>query len=142
MSAITGRAEIMDSLQPGGLGGTYNANPLACVAAHAVLDIIDDDLCERATTLGEWLKAELELLKYQDMRITDVRGLGSMVALQLDSMQSVKEIQRVARDEGLILISGGLDGNVIRFLYPLTISNDVFQEGLNILKKVFNATQP
>lgn len=65
-----------------------------------------------------------------------------MIAMQMDSMNTVKQIQQMARDEGLILISGGIDGNVLRFLYPLTISNDVMSEGINILKKVLNATQP
>ena len=141
MSAITGRADIMDSLEAGGLGGTYNGNPLGCVAAHAVLDIIDDELCDRAMQLGERLRSFLEVIRYHDSRIMDIRGLGSMIALQLDDIATVKKIQQMARDEGLILISGGLDGNVIRFLYPLTIEDDTFNEGLNILKKVLNATQ-
>ena len=140
MAAVTGRAEIMDSLS---LGGTYGGNPLACVAAHAVLDIINDGLLERSSELGERMEVCLRHLREEYTFITCVRGLGSMMAIELDTSTRCKDIQRIARDMGLILITAGAGStnNVIRFLYPLTIEDDVFEEGLDILKRAIDATQ-
>jgi 4-aminobutyrate aminotransferase len=140
MSAVTGRTEIMDSLP---LGGTYGGNPLACIAAHAVLDIIDDGVLARANELGERMEMCLRHLKEEYTFITCVRGLGSMMAIELDTSTRCKDIQRIARDMGLILVTAGAGSanNVIRFLYPLTIEDDVFEEGLDILKRAIDATQ-
>lgn len=140
MSAVTGRADIMDSTP---LGGTYGGNPLACVAAHAVLDIINDDVLARSNELGLRMETHLRHLKDQHTFIICVRGLGSMMAIELDTSTRCKDIQRVARDMGLILVTAGADStnNVIRFLYPLTIEDDVFEEGLDILKRAIDATQ-
>jgi len=141
MAAVTGRAEIMDSLP---LGGTYGGNPLACVAAHAVLDIINDGLLERSSELGKRMEMCLRQLREEYTFITCVRGLGSMTAIELDTSTRCKDVQRIARDMGLILVTAGAGSanNVIRFLYPLTIEDDVFEEGLDILKRAIDATQP
>ena len=139
MSAITGKAEIMDSLDAGGLGGTYNGNPLGCAAAHAVLDIIEEEkLVNRSEDLGYFVMNKLR--QHQHEFIQEVRGLGSMIAMQVTNIQTCKKIQKEARDRGLILITGGIDGNVIRFLYPLTIPFEVLYEGLNKLKDALDAS--
>ncbi|WP_334167226.1 4-aminobutyrate--2-oxoglutarate transaminase [Achromobacter mucicolens] len=146
ISGIVGRAEIMDGPAAGGLGGTYAGNPLAVAAAHAVLDVIDEEkLCERATQLGDKLRAHLEGLRGKVPGIADVRGLGSMVALELNDAagkpdaEAVKRVQKRALDAGLILLSCGVYGNVLRFLYPLTIPDAQFARALDILSEALAA---
>ncbi|MDG9970639.1 4-aminobutyrate--2-oxoglutarate transaminase [Achromobacter mucicolens] len=146
ISGIVGRAEIMDGPAAGGLGGTYAGNPLAVAAAHAVLDVIaEEKLCERATQLGDKLCAHLEGLRGKVPGIADVRGLGSMVALELNDAagkpdaEAVKRVQKRALDAGLILLSCGVYGNVLRFLYPLTIPDAQFARALDILSEALAA---
>ncbi|CAB3846296.1 4-aminobutyrate--2-oxoglutarate transaminase [Achromobacter mucicolens] len=146
ISGIVGRAEIMDGPAAGGLGGTYAGNPLAVAAAHAVLDVIaEEKLCERATKLGDKLRAHLEGLRGKVPGIADVRGLGSMVALELNDAagkpdaEAVKRVQKRALDAGLILLSCGVYGNVLRFLYPLTIPDAQFARALDILSEALAA---
>ena len=140
LSAVTGRAELMDAPPPGGLGGTYAGNALAVAAAHAVLDAITEEgLCARAEQLGQRLKARLEAMKPAVPAIAEVRGLGSMCAVEFAKADGApdpdftKAVQQRAHDAGLLLLTCGVYGNVIRFLYPLTIPDDVFEEGLAIL---------
>lgn len=139
ISGVVGRADIMDAPNPGGLGGTYAGNPLAVAAAHAVIDIIEEEkLCERANKLGAQLIDVLEDLKEIHPFVRDIRGLGSMVAIELDTAEQVKAIQEYAMNNHLILLSCGKKANVIRFLYPLTIPDAQFQKALNILKACFD----
>ncbi|UTJ47729.1 4-aminobutyrate--2-oxoglutarate transaminase [Atlantibacter subterranea] len=142
LSAVAGRAEVMDAPAPGGLGGTYAGNPLAIASAHAVLDVIDDEkLCQRANELGAQLK---EVLKQaQSKAIAQVRGLGSMIAIEFNdpatgkpSPDITRDVQQAALEQGLLLLTCGVYGNVIRFLYPLTIPQAQFTQALNILKQV------
>ena len=134
LSAVAGRAEVMDAPGPGGLGGTYAGNPLAIAAAHAVLDVIDEEqLCERAAGLGEQLTTFLQSQKARYAAITDVRGLGSMVAVEFDRASTAQAVQKMAMANGLLLLTCGAKGNVIRFLYPLTIPDGQFAEALEIL---------
>jgi 4-aminobutyrate aminotransferase len=140
LSAVTGRAEIMDAPAPGGLGGTYAGNALAIASAHAVLDVIDEErLCERAEQLGTKLKARLDALRASVPAIAEVRGLGSMVAVEFmqpdgaPAAEYTKLVQQRAREAGLLLLSCGVYGNVIRFLFPLTIEDAVFEEGFGLL---------
>ncbi len=134
LSAVAGRAEVMDAPGPGGLGGTYAGNPLAIAAAHAVLDVIDEEqLCERAVGLGEQLTTFLQGQKARYAAITDVRGLGSMVAVEFDRASTAQAVQKMAMANGLLLLTCGAKGNVIRFLYPLTIPDGQFAEALEIL---------
>ncbi len=143
LSAVCGKAEVMDGPAPGGLGGTYAGNPLAIVAAHAVIDIIEEEqLVARANYLGEKLKDRLINAQASIPSIKDVRGLGSMIAAEFfdpatdkPSMDAVKRVQQAALAEGLILLSCGVYGNAIRFLYPLTIQDEVFDEALNIIDR-------
>jgi 4-aminobutyrate aminotransferase len=134
LSAVAGRAEVMDAPGPGGLGGTYAGNPLAIAAAHAVLDVIDEEqLCERAAGLGAQLTTFLQGQKARYAAITDVRGLGSMVAVEFDRAGTAQAVQKMAMANGLLLLTCGAKGNVIRFLYPLTIPDGQFAEALEIL---------
>ncbi|WP_341890646.1 4-aminobutyrate--2-oxoglutarate transaminase [Variovorax sp. YR752] len=146
LSAVCGRAEIMDAPAPGGLGGTYAANALAIAAAHAVLDVIEAErLCERAQLLGDRLKARLEGLRAKVPQISDVRGLGAMVAVEFAGADGTpdaaftKQVQTRARDAGLLLLTCGVHANVVRFLFPLTIEDAVLGEGLDILAAVLQA---
>lgn len=138
ISGVVGRAEIMDAPNPGGLGGTYAGNPLAVAAAHAVIDVIEEEqLCERAHVLGSQLIKTLEQLKVTSSMIQDIRGLGSMVAVELEYAEQAKAIQEYAMSQGLLLLTCGKSANVIRFLYPLTIPAEQFQKALDILKAGF-----
>lgn len=144
LSGVVGNAEIMDSPAPGGLGGTYAGNPLSIAAAHAVLNVIDsENLCERAQRLGEQLKATLEEAKAWCPSLVAVRGIGSMVAAEFvtpdtrePSAQIAQQIQQKALARGLLLLTCGQYGNVIRFLYPLTIPDAQFKQALDILREV------
>ncbi|MXP57933.1 4-aminobutyrate--2-oxoglutarate transaminase [Pantoea sp. Taur] len=142
LSAVSGRAEIMDAPGPGGLGGTYAGNPLAIAAAHAVLDIIaEEQLCERSVKLGAQLVEFLNEARRHCSAITDIRALGSMVAVEFAEAQTAQAIQQQAMSHGLLLLTCGPQGNVIRFLYPLTIPDAQFSQALEILSHVLSAHQ-
>ncbi|MEE4378548.1 MAG: 4-aminobutyrate--2-oxoglutarate transaminase [Candidatus Competibacteraceae bacterium] len=143
LSAVIGRTEVMDSVAPGGLGGTYAGNPVACAAALAVLDVIEEEnLLQRSMQLGERLQARFRALAEQMTCIGDVRGLGGMVALELfqdpdhkvPAPELTKALVTKAAEQGLILLSCGIYGNVIRILTPLTASDALIDEGLAILE--------
>ncbi len=142
ISAVTGRAEIMDSPNPGGLGGTYAGNPLSVAAAHAVLDVIEDEkLCERATRLGQRLKQRLAGMRDAVPEIVDIRGPGFMNAVEFNMAGKgepnpafTNRVREEALKRGLILLTCGVYGNVIRFLAPLTIPDAVFDEALDIIE--------
>ncbi|ESY65764.1 4-aminobutyrate aminotransferase [Mesorhizobium sp. LNHC232B00] len=142
LSAVTGRAEIMDAPGPGGLGGTYGGSPIGIAAAHAVLDVIEDEkLCDRANTLGARLKQRLQSIRDDVPEIVDIRGLGFMNAVELNdvkkglpSAEIANAIRLKALDKGLILLTCGVYGNVIRFLAPITIQDEVMNEALDILE--------
>ena len=142
LSAVTGRAAIMDAAHPGGLGGTYGGNPISIAAAHAVLDVVEaEELCARAARVGQRMRSHLEALAKQLPCIGDVRGLGAMVAFELVKDAKTKEpdaeltasILAHAEKRGLILLSCGTSANVVRLLAPLTIPDAVLEEGLTIL---------
>jgi 4-aminobutyrate aminotransferase len=138
----------MDVPNPGGLGGTYAGNPLAVAAAHAVLDVIDEErLCDRADALGSKLRTRLEARQRQDAGVADVRGLGSMLAVEFrtpgtgapDTPRVAAIVQR-AQEQGLLLLTCGLYGNAIRFLYPLTIPAALFDKALDIIDQAIAQT--
>ena len=142
LSAVCGRAEIMDAPAPGGLGGTYAGNPLAVASAHAVLDVIQEErLIARAALLGQKLKDRLNVLREAAVpHIADVRGLGAMVAVEFmkpgtrePDADFTKRVQTRALENGLLLLTCGVHANVIRFLFPLTISDALMEEALGIL---------
>lgn len=145
LSAVSGRAALMDAIPPGGLGSTYAGHPLACAAALGVLDVMaDENLCERACLLGEKLIGRLNAIRKRNTisMIGDIRGLGSMVALELaydgdpsrPAPDLAKAIIAEAARNGLLLLSCGPSGNAIRFLYPLTIDDETFEQGLKVLE--------
>ncbi|EKS7429069.1 TPA: 4-aminobutyrate transaminase [Enterobacter cancerogenus] len=144
LSGVVGKADIMDAPAPGGLGGTYAGNPLSIAAAHAVLNIIDSEaLCERARQLGDRLKSTLEEIKSGCPSLAAVRGVGSMIAAEFfdpttrePSAAIAQRIQQKALEKGLLLLTCGQYGNVIRFLYPLTIPDAQFSQALGILQEV------
>lgn len=137
LSALSGRAEIMDAPGPGGLGGTYAGNPLSIAAAHAVMDVIDEEqLCQRATLLGAQLVDRLQQAAHASSELREIRALGSMVAAEFSDAALAQSIQREAMAEGLLLLTCGPLGNVIRFLYPLTIPDAQFNQALTILDNV------
>jgi 4-aminobutyrate aminotransferase len=143
LSAVCGKAEVMDGPLPGGLGGTYAGNPLAIAAAHAVIDIIEQEqLVARANVLGQKLTARLLAAQSKVPALKEVRGPGSMIAAEFidpatgePSPDAVKRVQQAALEEGLILLTCGVYGNVMRFLYPLTTEDAVFDEALDILDR-------
>ncbi|BCF98967.1 4-aminobutyrate transaminase [Paraburkholderia sp. PGU19] len=148
LSGVVGRADVMDAAAPGGLGGTYAGNPLAVASALAVLDIIDEEkLCERAVLLGDKLKARLTALQAEVPQIADVRGPGGMVAVEFckpgtsdADADFTKRVQARALERGLLLLVCGVYSNVVRFLFPLTIQESIFDEALSILEEVLKET--
>ncbi|AGS25532.1 4-aminobutyrate--2-oxoglutarate transaminase [Rhizobium etli] len=143
IAAVTGRADIMDAPGPGGLGGTYGGNPIGVAAGNAVLDVIEEEgLNERAELLGNRLKQRLHSLRDAVPQIADIRGLGFMNAVEFNLPNSANpnadftnKVRQKALDYGLILLTCGVYGNVIRFLAPITIQDSVFAEALDILEK-------
>jgi 4-aminobutyrate aminotransferase/(S)-3-amino-2-methylpropionate transaminase len=141
LAAVTGRAEIMDSPMAGGLGGTYGGNPLACVAALASYQTIEDEgLVARAAQLGDAIAARLRGIQSTDARIGEVRGRGAMIAIELVKAGTTepdaalaKEIAAYAHRNGVILLTCGTYGNVIRLLPPLSIDDALLEEGLSVL---------
>lgn len=142
LSGVVGRAEIMDAPPPGTLGGTYSGNPVACAAALAVLDIFErEDLAERSRQIGRIASERFLNLQKQYPMIGDVRGQGGMLAMEIvkdrttrePDPQAVTDILAAAHQRGLILISAGMYGNVIRVLVPLNVSDEQLQRGLDIL---------
>ncbi|MBD2782828.1 4-aminobutyrate--2-oxoglutarate transaminase [Xenorhabdus szentirmaii] len=143
LAGVVGRAEIVDAAQPGGLGGTFGGNPVAIAAAHAVLDVIEEEkLSERAIILGNRLKQRLNTLRARVPQIADVRGPGLMVAVEFNHADSwepnpdfTAAVRLDALERNLILLTCGVHGNVIRFLPPLTIQDAVFNEALDRLEE-------
>lgn len=142
ISAVVGRAEVVDAVPPGGLGSTYAGNPLACVAALAVLDAMaDDDLCARSERIGDTLREGLRALAARHPSMADVRGLGAMTAVEFahggDLSRPAPDIAAAvkarAAELGLLLLTCGSHNNAIRIMVPLTIPDAVLAEGLALL---------
>jgi 4-aminobutyrate aminotransferase/(S)-3-amino-2-methylpropionate transaminase len=143
VSAVVGRAEVMDACGPGGLGGTYAGNPVACAAACAVLDVFEQEgILARAETLGRRMTDRLKALAGRHREIAEVRALGAMIAFELcvdgdphrPDADLTKALTARARELGLILLSCGVYGNVIRILVPITAEDAVVDEGLGIVE--------
>jgi 4-aminobutyrate aminotransferase / (S)-3-amino-2-methylpropionate transaminase / 5-aminovalerate transaminase len=148
LAAVIGRAELMDAPAPGGLGGTFGGNPVACAAALAVLDVIArDDVCARSRRIGEAAIRHMQAMQLRHDCIGDVRGIGAMTAMELVRHRSSREpaaaltaaVLREAHLRGLALLRAGLYDNVIRLLMPLTISDDELKAGLDILEQSLGA---
>ena len=150
LSAVTGRAELMDAPHAGGLGGTYSGNPLSCKAALAVLEILlEDNLLERSRELGEILEKRFTDLADRYEIIGDVRGKGPMLALELvkdrqtkePAAENAKELVRICYEKGLVILSCGNFGNVIRTLMPFVITDEQLDKGLSILEDAFKTLE-
>ena len=142
LAAVTGRAELMDAVPPGGLGGTFGGNPLSCAAAVAVLEAVrEPGFLERAATVGRALRERLDALAARHAAIGEVRGLGPMLAFELveQSPERAKAIVDAAFERGLLLLACGLYGNVVRLLPPLTISDEELEDGLGLLDDALGA---
>lgn len=147
LSAVTGRAEIMDSAHAGGLGGTYTGNPTACAAAIATIETYQEDgLVERAGEIGKIIQDFFTELQKTDDRIGDIRGRGAMQAIELVESGTTQpdatltsKVAAAAAAEGVLILTCGTYGNVIRFLPPLTISDELLIEALEVVKAALNA---
>ncbi|EAM2976364.1 4-aminobutyrate--2-oxoglutarate transaminase [Salmonella enterica] len=147
LAGVTGRADVMDAIAPGGLGGTYAGNPIACAAALAVLDIFEqENLLQKANTLGKTLRDGLMEIAETHREIGDVRGLGAMIAIELfengdpgkPNAALTADIVARAREKGLILLSCGPYYNILRILVPLTIEASQIRQGLEIIAQCFD----
>ena len=147
LSAVTGRAEIMDSVHVGGLGGTYGGNPVACAAALGAIRTIEElDLVGAARRIGETMLARLREMQQRYDVIGDVRGRGAMVAVELvrpgtkdPDPDVTKAVVKACHAEGLVVLTAGTYGNVLRFLPPLVMPDHLLREGLDILESAFAA---
>ena len=144
LAAVGGKAEVMDAAAPGGLGGTYGGNPLACAAALGVLEAIEaENLLERSRVIGQRMTDRLQAMAERFDCVGEVRGLGAMVAMELfedrdrsrPAADLTKALVAKAAEKGLILLSCGLYANVIRILVPLTVEDTILDEGLNIIEQ-------
>jgi len=143
LAAVVGKAPIMDSVQRGGIGGTFSGSPISCAAALAVLDVFEEEhLVERAQVIGQLLIRRLTMMAERFPEIGEVRGLGAMVAIELVTDRGTREpatdltraLLRTVGERGLVLLSAGEDANVVRFLVPLTASDEIVAEGLDIIE--------
>jgi 4-aminobutyrate aminotransferase/(S)-3-amino-2-methylpropionate transaminase len=148
LAAVTGRADIMDAPAPGGLGGTYAGNPLACAAALAVLEVFEEEhVLEQAEALGVRLESELRALEQRFPGVGEVRGLGAMMAIELVKDRESKQpdtdaaanICAAALERGLILIRCGMHGNTIRILVPLNANAEELETGFKAMRSSFEA---
>ncbi len=138
LAAVTGKASIMDAVHPGGLGGTFGGNPLSCAAAIAVLDQLSaPGLRERAEQIERLLRERLDEIAARNPLVGEVRGLGTMIALELreQTPDAAKATTAAAFEKGLLLLSCGLYGNVIRLLPPLSATNEELERGLDLLEE-------
>ncbi|MGA5535202.1 4-aminobutyrate--2-oxoglutarate transaminase [Mycolicibacterium nivoides] len=149
LSAVTGRAEIMDAPHAGGLGGTYGGNPIACAAALAVIDTIErEGLLARAVEIEKTMIGRLDAIAAEDSRIGEVRGRGAMIAVELvkagttePDADLAKQVSAAAHAQGLVVLTCGTYGNVLRFLPPLSMPDHLLEEGLDILAAIFAETR-
>jgi 4-aminobutyrate aminotransferase/(S)-3-amino-2-methylpropionate transaminase len=149
LGAVVGRSELMDATNPGGLGGTFGGNPVACAAALAVIDaLLDEQLPGRGARIGERALNRMRGWKERFSKIGDVRGLGAMIAMELVTDRATREpagamtndILRYCHAHGLVLLKAGLYDNVIRLLFPLVIEEQDLDRGLDILEEALTAT--
>jgi 4-aminobutyrate aminotransferase-like enzyme len=148
LAAVTGRADVMNATHVGGLGGTYGGNPLACAAALAVMDAMEtEQIPSRAARMGERIRARFCQWASRYPCIGDVRGLGAMIGMELVADRTTKapdkpltqKILAAALQRGLILLSSGTFGNVVRVLAPLTTPDDILEEGLDVMEQALDA---
>ncbi|MBN7300415.1 4-aminobutyrate--2-oxoglutarate transaminase [Mycobacteroides abscessus subsp. bolletii] len=145
LAAVTGRADVMDAAHPGGIGGTFSGNPLSCAAALGVFEEIEThDLLRRAADMGEMLLREMRAISVETGLIGDIRGRGAMIAAELvvpgsdsPNREAVTQILKYCQDNGVLVLSAGTYGNVLRFLPPLSMPDELLQEALAVLRDAF-----
>ena len=145
LASVTGKSDVMDAVHPGGLGGTFGGNPVSCAAAAAVLDELSaPGFRERADQIAALMRKRLDDIASRHPVVGEVRGLGSMLALELAEPNAVaaKKVLAGARERGLVLLACGLDGNVIRLLPPLSATDDELDRGLSILEEALGDAGP
>ena len=147
IASVTGRAELMDKVHPGGLGGTFGGNPLACAAALAAIDTMEaDGLLERARRIGTVMLDRLQAMAASNPTVGDARGRGAMVAIELVGSDGITpdkattaRVAAACHAQGLLVLTAGTYGNVLRLLPPLVIADDLLDEGLGILDAALSA---
>jgi len=147
LAAVTGRADIMDAAHPGGIGGTFSGNPLSCAAALGVFEEVEThDLLTRAADIGEVLVRELGIISAETGIVGDIRGRGAMIAAELvvpgteePNREAVAEILRYCQNNGVLALSAGTYGNVLRFLPPLSMPDELLREALTVLRDAFRS---
>jgi 4-aminobutyrate aminotransferase/(S)-3-amino-2-methylpropionate transaminase len=149
LAGVTGRAELMDAVHPGGLGGTYGGNPVACAAALAAIETIEvEDLCARARYIESVMLPRLRAAASRHWAIGDVRGRGAMLALEIvgpdgaPDPASTGAIAKACHAEGVVVLTAGTYGNVLRFLPPLVIGEDLLLDALDVLDKAIANVLP
>jgi len=141
LSGVLGKAAIMDAPAAGGVGGTYVGNPVAQAAALAVLDVIEDEeLVERSAAIGETMRLRMESWRARWAQISDVRGLGAMLAIELADAESASRTVEEALARGLLLLKAGVEGNCIRVLVPLVVSDAELEEALDVWEDALHAS--
>jgi 4-aminobutyrate aminotransferase/(S)-3-amino-2-methylpropionate transaminase len=146
IAGVTGRVELMDAVHVGGLGGTYGGNPVACAAALAAIETIEaDDLCARARHIESVMMPRLLAAQQRHVAIGDVRGRGAMLAVEIvddnaapDPIATVA-VAKACHAEGVVVLTAGTFGNVLRFLPPLVIDDDLLADALDVVDKAFDA---
>lgn len=150
LSGVIGRAEMLDAAAPGELGGTYAGSPLGCAAALAVLDIIEEErLNKRSEEIGTAIEAQALAWRENYRQIGEVRRLGAMAAIEIVKDQDTREpdkaaaaaIAKYANEHGLLLLTAGINGNIIRFLTPLVITDELLHEGLGIIEEALERSR-
>ena len=147
LAGVTGRAEIMDAAQPGGLGGTFGGNPVACAAAVAVFERIErDGLLAEATRIEAGLRSALDTLQQRFPVIAEVRGIGAMIAIELLDPEThapradiVSKVAEEAAQRGVLVLTAGTYGNVLRFLPSLALTDELLADALEVLTESFTA---
>ncbi len=147
LAAVTGRAEVMDSVHAGGLGGTYGGNPISCAAALGAIETIEsENLVSKAKKIGEIMKTRLTQMQAKYPIIGDVRGRGAMMAIELvkpgskePNGEAMGKVVKYAQENGVLILTAGTYGNVIRFLPPLVISEELLNDALDVLEAGFAA---
>ena len=149
LSAVTGRAEVMDAVHPGGLGGTYGGNPVAVAAGLAAIEVMEEEnLTAKATRIGEIITDHFQQVQQDDPRVADIRGRGAMMAVELVDPETkapladlVNQVAVEARKQGVITLTAGTYGNVLRFLPPVVIGEDLLKEGLSVITDILAETR-
>ena len=149
LSAVTGRAEVMDAVHPGGLGGTYGGNPVAVAAGLAAIEVMEEEhLTAKATRIGDIITDHFQQVQQDDPRVADIRGRGAMMAVELVDPETkapladlVNQVAVEARKQGVITLTAGTYGNVLRFLPPVVIGEDLLKEGLSVITDILAETR-